>query len=225
MINSIFRYLDTTSTELQYSQLMQTIPTASISSTTKPADTPTTSESVKSPSLFRPYNQYPVSKTSPKSVNGIGVQNDGTYKSAFKPVRRPIPSIANPSTAKATVYPTESIFYSTPNVTIKSMANNNTFNYVPTQMSFPYEPHLYRDMAGNPLPKIPKIVPTSDVTMKSVLKPYAMPTQQSNQTNELAAHKNSTNLIANSDTIQIAENNSGGKKICSIYYTDSKYLL
>lgn len=159
---------------------MQTIPTSTV--TTKLADTQT--YNMHSPSLFRPYNHFPsVSVTSSlsPSLNGLGMQGDEPYKSAFQRVeRRPVNS-NDLCLASMSVYQTEPHYYNgLSNQKFETIPSSNCYNYGFNPISTPLKPLAFRDFRTVPVSEVTKITPNFETTSKTVeMKSDDMPMQQS----------------------------------------------
>lgn len=172
IVNSV---LGTTSTDLQYSPLMQTIPTT-ITSTIKSIES-------TSPPLFRPYNHYPLMGFTQ------GIHKTKPHKSAFKPV---IPksinkNIISPKSLKR--HAVESTYYHLPTNVI--LANgNNCFGYGQAKFPIPFDPLIVsRGPSEFSSSELQQSV-SSFNPITNVDKSHDTPTKQSIKSEELNSHSN-----------------------------------
>ncbi|XP_031621774.1 uncharacterized protein LOC116339846 [Contarinia nasturtii] len=171
-------YWSPTATELQYSPLMQTIPTM-VTSTIKTSDT-------TSPPLFRPYNHYPLMGIKPH----FDILKNKTHKSAFKPVVKKSVNKSIQSAKSVKGHVVESSYYNMPNVILAN--DNNCFRYGQAQFPIPYEPLIVsRGSNGFSSPEPKPTVPNS-----SVNESHDIPTIASVKTSEPKIVKNLPKPIA-----------------------------
>lgn len=179
------------------------------------------------PPLFRPYNHYSYLNVPPLTTNGLGIQDDGPYKSAFKPVtRQPVQPVNsdNASAKPVKLYAGEPMYFNTPNVTITSFMNSNAYNY--GQMPLPYEPHLYRDFGGITSLEAKRDEQNVDTTTKNVDISCNVTIQQPNPSQQIIIDEISPKPAAECDKTQTAhiEKSNNGKRIYLFYNNRNVYM-
>lgn len=208
-----FPTLDASRSELQYSPLMQTVPTTA--TTTKLDE----QQINKVPQLYRPYNHFPTSSVSSSvtPANVIAIQSNETYKSAFKPVAK---RSTNPDdlTTMTQMFSSEpSSYLNSSNVTKTPVSSNSSLIYGQSQMPISYNSLNLRVIPSTT--EITKDTNNFDATLKNSETSYHMPTQLLNDS--IDVNKNLLKPTADyySTEIRLVEQNNGGKeKFCFFFF-------
>lgn len=166
------------------------------------------------PPLYRPYNHFPTSSvlSSVTQASGISIQNDGEYKSAFKPV---VKRSTNPDvlTTMTQMFVSEPSYFNSSQVTITPATSNSSLIYGQSQM-----PISYNSMNLGVIPSTKEVIKDTnnfDTTLKNIETSYNnKPKQLSNDSSEFGVNKNllKSTVDYHSTEIRLVEKNSSGKE-------------
>lgn len=173
------------------------------------------------PPLYRPYNHFPTLNcfSSVAQANGISIQSDGAYKSAFKPVVKRLTN-QDDLTTMTQMFVSETSYFNSSKVTITPTTSNSSLIYGQSQM-----PILYNTLNLGVIPSTMEVIKDTnnfDATLKNDETSYNVPTQLSNDSSEFGVNKNllkSTAADYNNTDIRLVEQNSSGKeKFLLLFY-------